>query len=233
LAVRFGQGKSMPYAGLAGLGSSFSNTAFIGFPILVQFLGMPAIVALALAMIVDNLLVLPLALPLMESGNDQGGRWGRALGQSPVRRARNPLIIAIGAGFAFALSGIRLPSPAARTLALLAMASTGMALCVVGGSLAGVRVRGMLRGLMEIAAAKLVLHPLAVAGFLWLLPTIDPALRVAAVILACMPTLSILPILAQKHDLEGFCAAALLVTTVVSFVTINAALWILRRLGAA
>jgi malonate transporter len=38
---------------------------------------------------------------------------------------------------------------------------------------------------------------------------------------------SIHPILAQRCRLEGLCAAALLVTTVASFATINAALWLL------
>jgi len=37
--------------------------------------------------------------------------------------------------------------------------------------------------------------------------------------------IGIFPLLAQRHGQEGFCAAALLVTTVASFFTISALLW--------
>ena len=58
-----------------------------------------------------------------------------------------------------------------------------------------------------VSFGKLVLHPLAVLAMLLLLPPMDP-------------------VLAQKHHLEGFCAAALLATTIASFFSISAALWL-------
>jgi len=78
-----------------------------------------------------------------------------------------------------------------------------------------------------VALAKLLLHPLAVFAMLWLLPPIDPPLRMAAVIYASMPMLSIYPILAQRYHYEGFCAAALLVATLLSFVTVSIVLWLM------
>ena len=41
----------------------------------------------------------------------------------------------------------------------------------------------------------------------------------------CLTWLSIYPLLAQPHGLQGFCAATLLATTVVSFFTISLILW--------
>ena len=38
---------------------------------------------------------------------------------------------------------------------------------------------------------------------------------------------AVLIILAQKYGFEGFCAAALLLATVLSFVTISVILWLL------
>ena len=60
-----------------------------------------------------------------------------------------------------------------------------------------------------------------------MLPPADPALRTAAVVFVAMPMLSIYPILAQKYGLEGYCAAALLLATVLSFATISLGLWLL------
>jgi malonate transporter and related proteins len=45
---------------------------------------------------------------------------------------------------------------------------------------------------------------------------------------AAMPMLGIYTILAQKHGHEEVAAAALLATTVVSFITLSALLWVLR-----
>ena len=83
----------------------------------------------------------------------------------------------------------------------------------------------MRRDIATVTFGKLVLHPLLVFLILWLLPPLDPQLRIAAVVLAGMPMLSLYPIVAQRYHHEGFCAAALLVTTVASFVSISTLLW--------
>lgn len=209
-----------PRSAIVALGMSFPNLAFVGYPIIVPLLGPPGAVGVALSLVVDNLLVLPLALALAESGGGDE-RWHRAAGRALAGVIRNPIVVAIAAGFAVSLAGLELPRAIARTIDLVAGASTAVALFVVGGTLVGLEVRGMARDVGAIAIGKLVAHPLLVAGLLALLPPLDPALRIACIACACMPMVSIYPILAQKYRLEGLAAAALLVTTVASFLTIN------------
>jgi hypothetical protein len=60
---------------------------------------------------------------------------------------------------------------------------------------------------------------------LWVVGPMDATLQISGVLLASMPMMGIFPLLAQRHGQEGFCAAALLVTTVASFFTISALLW--------
>jgi predicted permease len=223
--ARFGRGKPMPDSALIGMGSAFSNSGFIGYPIVLQWLGPPAAVALALCMLVENVLLLPLTLALAESGG--GNSWQAAVAQSLRRLAVNPLILAIVAGAVVAATGMALPEPLWRAIGMLATASAAVALFVIGGSLVGLSPVGMRGDVALVAIGKLVVHPLAVFACLLLLPPVDPALRAAAVAYASMPMLSIYPILAQKYGREGFCAAALLVTTLVSFATISGVLWIL------
>jgi predicted permease len=228
--ARFGRGKPMPDSALIGMGSAFPNSGFVGYPIVLQWLGPPAAVALALCMVVENVVLLPLTLALAESG---GGvrSWRVALAQSLRRLVVNPLILAIGSGFAVAIAGVTLPAPVAHAIDMLSAASAAVALFVIGGTLVGLGIGGLLGDIALVAIGKLALHPLAVAGFLFLLPPIDPKLHAAAIAYASMPMLSIYPILAQKYGREGFCAAALLVTTLVSFVTISATLWMLTVAG--
>jgi predicted permease len=85
----------------------------------------------------------------------------------------------------------------------------------------------MRRDVSAIALGKLLLHPLAVGLMMWLMPPDDPTLRAAAVVFAGTPMLSIYPILAQKYGFEDMCAAALLVATVLSFVSMSVILWLL------
>ena len=61
---------------IMALGVSVSNSGFIGYPIALTVLGEQAAVALALGMLVENLLLIPLALALAEAGTQRGsGGW--------------------------------------------------------------------------------------------------------------------------------------------------------------
>lgn len=64
------------------------------------------------------------------------------------------------------------------------------------------------------------------------MPATDPTLLVATVIFAAMPMLSIYPVLGQKYGVDGFCAATLLVTTILSFFTISTLLLALNAFPA-
>jgi predicted permease len=225
---RLARRQPMSLAALHGLGMSASNSGFVGYPIAMQLLGAPAAVALALCMMVENLLILPLALALADTGEPGRSNVYRALGHAARGLVKNPMIVAILCGFVFAMFGWHLPAPLAKTVQLVATASSPVALFVIGGSLVGLKLGGVWGDVSLVALGKLLLHPLAVLAMLSLLPSIDPVLRTAAIVFACMPMLSIYPVLAQKYQHEGFCAAALLVTTVLSFFTISAVLWLMN-----
>lgn len=223
------RGRPVSLAALQGLGMSGSNSGMIGFPIVQQLVGPPAGVALALCMLVENLLILPATFALADSGS--GSRaWSSAVAQSLRGLAKNPMIVAIVAGFAFSLLGWHLPAPAERAVALVAAAAVPLALIVVGGTLVGLSLAGRGKAVATIAVGKLVLHPLAVAAMLWLLPPIDPVLHACAILFAAMPMMGIYPVLAQRWGHEEHCAAASLATTVASFFTISALLLVLHRM---
>jgi malonate transporter len=107
-----------------------------------------------------------------------------------------------------------------------------LSLFVIGGTLVGLPLRGMVRQIMPIAFGKLVLHPLAVLAAVLALPWIgmtalEPSLRVAAVLLAAMPMMGIYPILAQSYGKENLGAASLLVTTLASFFSLSGLIWLM------
>jgi hypothetical protein len=212
---------------LSAMGMSVSNSGFIGYPIVAMALGPPAAVALALGMLVENLLMIPLALALAEAGTQGASPTLTVVRETARRLLKNPLIIAISLGLAISLLQVRLPIILATTVDMLAKASAPVALFVIGGVLYGVKTRGVLLDVGQIAVGKLLLHPLAVFASFWLLAPIDPQLLVAGVLFASTPVMSIYPILGQRFGLEGRSAAALVVSTCLAFFSISALVAIL------
>ncbi len=220
LASRTLRREPLDSSAIAALGMANSNSGFVGYPIVAMTLGATAAIGLALNMVVENLLIIPLALALAEAGRQEGSALGVAR-ETLKRLARSPLIIAMAIGLPLALLELRLPAVPARVVEMLATASAPLALFVIGGSLYGLRLSGMQGEIGMIAFGKLILHPLAVLLIFSLLPDVDPALMAAGVLFASAPMLSIYPILGQRFGVDGRCAAALLLTTVASFVTIS------------
>lgn len=224
-------GRTWPQSALIGLGMGSPNSGFVGYPIALQILGPVAAVAMALCMLVETIVLLPLCLAVAEAGSgDRRPAWIVAR-ETLGRLASNPLIAAIVAAVVVAQSGLPIPEPVARSILLLANASTAAALFVIGGTLEVETARAEIRPVLAVAAGKLLLHPLVVFAIVWVLPPQDLQLRAAAVSFACSPMLSVYPIIAHRFHEERFCSAALVVTTVLSFATISLNLWLLTNVA--
>lgn len=222
-ARRFAK-KSVSASAIVGMGMSCPNSGFIGFPLVAQAFGAAtAGIGLALAMVVENIILLPLALAISEGDDKQ--HWRAALAQSLKALMRNPMIWGIAAGFAFSVFGWHLPEPLAKAVNLLAASSGAVSLFVIGGSLVGIHIGSMKRDVVVIALGKLLIHPLLVFAMVLVLPPMSRELQTAVVLMAAVPMLGIYPILAQKHGHDGMAAAAQLGTTVASFFTLTALLW--------
>ncbi len=224
---RYARAQNRPGAALTAMGMSASNSVFVGYPIISQLLGPVADIALALCLLVENLLIIPATLVLADS--NEALPWHKALAQSLKNLLKNPIFIAILLGFAFAATGLQLPAVLDRTLQIGANAAGPVALFMIGGVLVGQKLAGVKVDLGAVVLGKLVLHPVLVLLAIGLLPPMEPKLQTAAVLYACMPLPAIYPALAQRYKLDGFCATALVIATVVSFATLNTWIWGLTR----
>lgn len=215
------------------MGVSCSNSSFIGYPILLLMVAPVAGVALALNVLIENLLMLPLLLALAESARGNGGTWQQVLRQSLLRLARNPLVLAVVAGLAISLAQVDLPQPLLRTVNLFAQASGGLSLFAIGGMLVGLPLRAGWQKVVPVVLGKLVGHPLAVLLVLTVVTALgvapmEPQLRAAALLMAAMPMLSIYPILGQAYGEADRSATTLLLCMVASFFTLSAWMWVLK-----
>jgi len=214
-------------AAMATLGGVASNSGFIGFPVATLAIGAPALGALPMAMLVENVLMIPLALGLAEAGQRQDKPAAILLRDTLLRLVRTPLVIAIFVGALLAFLQFRPPAFLATTIGMLANASIACALFTVGGTLAALQSASFAGDVLLIVLAKLVLHPLAVAGTFWLVGGIPAPLMAAGIVLAASPMLTIYPIFGQRFGLGPLISVALFTATAASFVTLTFVLWLL------
>lgn len=225
---RHGRNRSALY----GQAMAASNSVFVGYPIAQPLLGPAADIALPLCLLTEVAVIIPLTMAMADAGEEL--RWQQSLVQSLRSLFKSPVFLAIAAGLAWSASGWALVLPVQKTLTLLSSAAAPVALFMIGGMLVGQPLRGAGRYLGVLAAGKLLLHPLAVLLMMALLPSFDPHLQMAALVFACMPIPVLLPALAQRYGLAGFCSAALVVATVLSFISLNSWLalapWLMQQM---
>jgi malonate transporter len=202
-------------AAMRALGGSAPNSGFVGFPIATLLIGPKAGIALALCLIVENAMTIPLGIAFAESGIG-----ARAL---LARLARNPLLIAIFVGLAASLIGWTPPAPLGRAIDLLAAAAPATALISIGGALVGLKLGGDLIDIAPVAAAKLALHPLLLLGLTAALAaSADHDVRRAMLVMSSSPVFSIYPLICRHYGQEQTGAAILLIETALAFPTMSA-----------
>ncbi|GGB06867.1 AEC family transporter [Allosediminivita pacifica] len=207
---------------ISSLGMANSNSGFMGYPIATQVIGAQAAVPiLACAMVVESMVMIPLALALADAGAFPGESFPRAFGRALRALLRNPIVVGLVAGLAVNLSGLAMPGVVVSFLDFLVQAAPVVALYVVGGTVAAFPQRGLSPDTILIAAGKLVLHPVLAFLLLSLVPGLPGEFLLGGVLFASVPMLSIFPIFGQRYGIESLTATTLVATTTLSFVTVS------------
>ena len=217
---------SLSGSAINAMGMSVSNSGFVGYPLVAAAVGSPAVLGMAMGMLVENLLLIPLALILAEAGQHSGGSVLGMLRSTFARLLRNPVIIGIIVGLGVSLLELQIPPILLKPIDMLAGVSAPLALFVIGAGLFGMQARGVWADAVWISTGKLILHPLLVVGAFLLVPDVDPMMRMVGILFACSPMMSIYPILGQRFGLADRCSATLLVATLLSFFSISVALFL-------
>lgn len=200
--------------------SVVGNVGFLGIPMLALLLGEEALKAVLLVLAADLFVFGGLIVILITGARD--GRVSPAIlltvGGGLIR---NPMIVAIGLGFLWSAMGVPVPIPFKSFLDLLGGAATPGALFAIGASLASKSAERMVVA-GWLSFAKLVLHPLAVAGAaIWLFDVgvFDRGVMIAA---AALPVAGNVYIIAQHYGVAPHRASAsILLSTVASIVTVS------------
>ncbi len=213
-AIARGFGQDRTLAGLEAMGSACSNSAYFGLPVITLAYGPDlGLRVFALVVLVENIVVVPVAVAVLEAGRSGGWRV--------VQTAlRGPLLIASCAGLAFSATGFVLPQFLEKALQMLAPVAAPVALLVIGGAVAGMGLRAVGGAVWRIVPLKLLVHPALVAAVM--LAFGQPAdLTRAAILNAAVPMMGVYALFGLQYGREGMAASALILATLGSFFTLS------------
>jgi hypothetical protein len=208
--------------GLNGLTSVFSNTGYIGIPLLILAFGERATLPAVIATVLNGTVVLAVATVIIEIDLNQKSGVPTILRNALAGVFSSPLVMSALAGLLFSAAGIPVPGAFGAFCDLLAASAGPCALFAMGLFMVG---RSFTAGAGEISVIvllKLVLHPLLAAWLAFGVMDMDPIWASSAVILAALPTGALVFVLAKRYDIYTHrSTAAIMISTVISVVTIS------------
>ena len=170
------------------IGAVYGNIVMLGIPLTLSALGSQAAGPMALILSVNTpLLWLCGTLQMAWIDRKQSGSPASLVMPIILDLARNPIMLALGFGLLWRLTGLGLHPVVDRTVELLAQAGSPTALIALGINLFRFEVRGAKLGIVIMCALKLLAMP-AIAWMLAHLLRLPPIVAGVVVLFAAMPT---------------------------------------------
>ncbi|MBU5625643.1 AEC family transporter [Oscillibacter sp. MSJ-2] len=195
---------------------TFSNTGFIGIPLLQMLLGTDALLFAACGEVVNDLCIFSFGMMIAQVGCGQARRMN-------LRGLLNPCFLCAVGGVAILLSGIQLPELVNKLLSTAAGGTVPVVMFLIGAQLGKCDLKSLFgeRRLYEIVALKLI----GVPGLLFLLVYVLLGVQTFAVrailLMTAMPCATICAILTrQYHGDADLASRAVMLSTLFSVVTI-------------
>ena len=192
---------------------SYSNSGFIGIPLISGVLGDKGVFYMTAYITVFNLLLWTHGIILMGDNDGLKGAWKNFL---------SPAILSIVIGIILFLFQLRLPQFIENPLEMIASMNTPLGMIVAGANLAQGNILKSLKSkrLYYLSFIKLIVYPLAGLVVLWLLPLEFEVAFTVFIALACPAGASVI-MFAQRYDRDAYYASEIFViTTLLSAVTI-------------
>jgi len=214
---------------IRGLASAYGNIGYMGPGLALLALGEEAAVPIALIFCFENMMHFIIAPTLMAlSGKDKERPLELAM-KAAKGIVLHPFIIATALGVLAAWFHFRSPLAIDRLLDSLAKAAAPCALFAMGVTLALRPLKRVPHELGVIALLKLAIHPALCYVMLSLVGHFSPVWVFSAVLLASLPTATNVFVIAQQYGVwVERASASILLTTVLSVVTVTAALYVIK-----
>src|SRR6478736_529231 len=214
------------------IGAVYGNIVMLGIPLVLSALGNEAAGPMALILSVNTpLLWLCGTLQMELVGRKQNSPALAVIWPVLSDLARNPIMLAIGLGVVWRLTGLGLTPVVDKTIELLAQAGSPAALIALGINLFRFEVKGEKLSILVMCALKLAAMP-AAAFVLAKLLNLPPVAAGVVVLFAAMPTGANAYIFAVQYKrLVNPVSGAVALGTLLAAVTLPGAVMVVARLN--
>ncbi|HEX7784344.1 MAG TPA: AEC family transporter [Sphingobium sp.] len=225
------RGLSLQDMSVDGLNASYSNSAYIGFPLLLLAIGPESRPFVAIAATLTLMVLFASAVILIELARSHGHGIARAMLFALIGVLKNPVLVSPLFGLMWWWSGIPLPRSAARFFSMLGGSASPAALAAIGMFLAErpILQSATNRFSIMLTAIKLAAHPAITAWLAWHVFMLPPRVAVTAIALAALPTGTGPFMIAEFYARDGkVTGGTVLVSTILSVLTLAGILSLLR-----
>ncbi|SCB85897.1 hypothetical protein GA0061081_10294 [Gilliamella bombicola] len=214
------------------MGSIYTNTVFVGIPIIKMLLGDDAIPIVAIVVIFNALILWTLATVSIEFV--QMGKFStKGIVKAFKNVSKNPIIIGIFTGIVVNFIGLPLPNFIDKSTKMVSEMTAPLSLIVLGMGLAEYKICDKLLITTAICALKLTVLPVVtyILGKLIGLPTLE--LQVVVLLSSVSIAINCYMMARQFEVLQGPIASSLLISTTLSSITTPLILSIMLQLPFA
>lgn len=227
LLVGKARGLDLADMSVDGLNASYSNSAYIGLPLMFLLFGAqsrPFVVIAATLTLISLFAISVILIELAQHRGHKGHVVAAKVGKSVLR---NPIVMSPLAGLAWWLTGSSLPQPVDTFVSLLGGAASPAALVAIGLFLAA-RPLGEAAAnpfVLMLTAIKLAVHPAVTAVLVFYLLELPHDIAVMAIMIAALPTGTGPFMVAEFYARDGkVTSGTILLSTSLSVLTITAVL---------
>lgn len=209
--------------GLAGLSAIFSNTGYMGIPLLMLAFGEAGMLPAIISTILNGAVIMAFGIVLLELDVHQG-KSGLVVLRNALRGVvRSPLVLSAVTGLLASGLGLPLPQAVATFCDLLGASAGPCALFAIGLFMVGKSPTAGATEVSWLVFLKLLVQP----AITWLLAyrvfTMDPVWAAGALVLSALPTGALVFVLAQQYGIYlQRSTAAIMASTVLSLFTLSA-----------
>ncbi len=208
--------------GLHAMAAIFSNTVYMGIPLMILAYGDAGALPAIIASITTGVVIMGLCVAMLEYDFSQDKGVTAMLGHVLLGVVKNPLIASALAGLAFSVAGLDLPLPIERFCDILGAATAPCALFAMGLFMVDGQVTAGAAETLWITLLKLVVHPAITWWLAYEILLMDAFWAKSAVILAALPSGALVFVLAQQYGVfVRRATAAITLSTLLSVITLT------------
>jgi len=220
IAARLFPGKG-DAIGLQNMSALFSNTGYMGIPLLITAFGEPGKLPAIIATVIVGALVMPFYIAIIEYVRSDAEHRLQVFADAGLGVVKSPLVISAVLGILWSAFGLPVPVFLSKFCEILGSAAPPAALFAMGLFMVRKSFRGDRAEIALLTGLKLLLHPVLAFGMLLLIP-LEQTWADSLLVLAALPTGSLVFVLSNLYGVYTQRSTGVIIaSTFASVVTLS------------